>query len=150
MTPENIVHPLRGHAVAVINGFEAARSAARALKDAGFSEVTLYTSGQLEAEVDAKGDNSNFITKALRSLEDHLSEENNYLHQYQEEAKLGNQVLAVAVPDREGAERASEIIMEHGGHNVRYFAGLAVVDLDPASPTARSDAQPPAARPTRS
>ena len=90
----------------------------------------------------------NFITKALKSIPEALSEESDYLAQYQEAALNGRYIVAVKADNRERAEAAADILQRLGAHNARLFGGLMVTDLSgqnnpsaveqsaPAGPTA--------------
>jgi hypothetical protein len=141
------IQSLHGQVVAVISGGAEAQSAVNSLREGGFAGGAIYSGEELVEKVDAKGENAGLLTKALRAVQDHLSEETNYLHQYQEEARVGKQVVTVPAKDIHEAEQARDVLERHGAHNIRFFDSLAVVDLELTNPTARSDNQPPASRP---
>lgn len=131
------------HVIAVINGSDAAEAAAHDLDSRGFVHTHLFRGAEAEEAFDAKGDNSSFVTKIIRAAQDHLSEETNYLAQYQEEAHNGNEVIAVKVEDHEQSQAVKGLLEKHGAHNVRFFGTLAVEDLTPeTNPSARSEASP--------
>jgi hypothetical protein len=93
--------------------------------------------------MDPKGEQAGPISSLFKAIQDHLSEEPNYLAQYQEEARSGNEVLALKVDSREHTEAVREILERHGARNIRFFGRLAVSDLTPASnPTPRSAESP--------
>jgi hypothetical protein len=100
--------------------------------------------GEQAAEtLDAKGEHSGPLAKLVRVVQDHLSEQTDYLAQYEAEAREGNVVLAVPVEKREQADAVRDVLERHGGRNIRFFGKLAVSDLSPLSnPTPRSDSSP--------
>jgi hypothetical protein len=128
------------HVLAVISGTIAARQAAETLAREGFPDAEVFEGTEFAEKVDAKGNNSGLVAKVVKSVEDHLSDETNYLMQYEEEARRGNEVIAVPVPKKEDAEKIRDILIRHNARNVRYFGHLAVSDLSGENPSARSDA----------
>jgi hypothetical protein len=131
------------HVIAVINGSDAAAQAAGELERLGFSQTHLFTGEEAKLAIDSKGENSGFATRILRAAQDHLSEETNYLAQYEEEARNGNDVLAVKVESQDQAREVKDLLEKHGARNVRYFGTLAVEDLTPeTNPSARSQESP--------
>ena len=133
----------RDHVFAVVPSRDAARTTLEALIQAGFTESIVFEGEEAANEVDAKGEKANPIEKVLKAIGDHLSEQPNYLSQYQEEARNGKVVIAVHVKDGDNAQRAAEILHKQGGQNIRYFGALAVADLSPISnPSSRSEESP--------
>jgi hypothetical protein len=131
------------HVVAVINGSSAAQAATEELRTNGFPETTVMEGEEAALKLDPKGENASLLGKVFKAVQDHLSEEPNYLTQYQEEARQGNSVVAVEVKERDQAEAVSEILQRHGARNVRFFGKLAVADLSlETNPTARSADSP--------
>jgi hypothetical protein len=132
----------RNHVLAVISGDGAAEATSQDLRRHGFDEIIRFEGNDVAEKVDPKGD-SNPFTKILRSLGDHVSEELNYLTQYQEEARKGKSVLAVKVKGTDQVESVRQVLETHGAQNVRYFGALATADLTPESnPTPRSAESP--------
>jgi hypothetical protein len=131
------------HVVAVISGEDAAKEAAKELRAAGFGDTSLIEGDEATNAFDAKGERSGPIAKVIKAVQDHLSEEPNYLAQYQEEARSGHEIVAVKVDDHDQAETAKLILKRHGARNIRYFGKLAVTDLSPeTNPTTRSADSP--------
>ena len=134
---------MSNHVVAVINGSAAAEAASRDLHQKGFTQTTLFRANEVAEKVDPKGENSGLLGKFIKAVQDHLTEETNYLTQYQEEARNGNDVVAVLVEDREQADQVKTILESHGARNLRFFGKLAVTDMTPeTNPTARSQDSP--------
>jgi hypothetical protein len=131
------------HVVGVINGAEAAEAARCELQQAGFFGAYLFEGDDVTMVMDPKGERAGPIASIFKAIQDHLSEEPNYLAQYQEEAKAGNEVIAVKADNQEQADAIREILERHGARNIRFFGRLAVADLTPASnPTPRSADSP--------
>jgi len=133
----------RDHVFAVVSSRDTARTTIEALMRAGFTESVVFEGEDVTHDVDPKGEKAGPIEKVLKAIGDHLSEQPNYLSQYQEEARNGRVVLAVRVKDSDDAERAAGILRGQGGQNIRYFGALAVADLSPQSnPSVRSEESP--------
>jgi len=131
------------HVIAVIDGDLAARAAADELRSKGFVHTDLFQGEEMARQVDLKGEAAGPLGKLLKAVVDRLSEEPNYLAQYQEEARDGHTVLAVAVDSREQAHEVKPILGRHGARNLRFFTRLAVTDLSPeTNPSARSQESP--------
>lgn len=137
--PENI----NNHVVAVIDTEAAAAAVAADLQRQGYSKASLFQGEDVADKLDPKGEHSGPVAKIFKAVEDHLSEETNYLAQYQEEARAGHDVVAVPVEDKEQADAVQAILTRHGGRNVRFFGRLAVTDMTPESnPSRPSEASP--------
>jgi hypothetical protein len=133
----------RDHIFAVVPSRDAARTAISTLIEHGYPESVIFEGDDVTQEVDPKGENANPVEKVLKMIGDHLSEQPNYLSQYQEEARSGSTVLAVLVEDNNRVDAAKEILEQHGARNIRYFGGMAVSDLTPLSnPSTRSEESP--------
>jgi hypothetical protein len=142
MSEQTRVSP-RDHVFAVVPSRDAARTAIDTLMQQGYMESIVFEGNAITHEVDPKGERAGPIEKVLKMIGDHLSEQPNYLSQYQEEARNGNVVLAVRVENGEDAQRAGAILQQLGGHNIRYFGAMAVSDLSPLSnPSTRSEESP--------
>src|SRR5262249_18069364 len=83
----------------------------------------------------------------VKVIEHHLSEEPNYLAQYQEEARNGREVIAVKVEGQQQVQAVAEIMERYGARNVRHFGALAVADLTPMSNPSKPSDQSPENRP---
>jgi hypothetical protein len=131
------------HVLAVMPSQNASQSAMSDLKRNGFGENTVMRGEAVAREVDPKGENSGPIGKVVKALADHMSEQQNYLAQYEEEARNGNAVLAVHVKGQEEAEAAKEILERYSARNIRFFGKLAVTDMTPlTNPSSRSAESP--------
>jgi hypothetical protein len=133
----------RDHVFAVLPSRDAARSTVEALMRAGFRESIVFEGEDVTHDVDPKGEQAGPLEKVLKAIGDHLSEQPNYLSQYQEEARNGRVVLAVRAKNGDDAQRAADILHSQGGQNIRYFGALAVADLSPLSnPSSRAEESP--------
>jgi hypothetical protein len=131
------------HVVAVISGSKSAQALRDELKRGGYEETVVFRGEEVSLAMDAKGEHSNLLGQILKAVQDHLSEEPNYRAQYEEEARNGNQVIAVRVNDLDDARLVAEVLERYGARNVRFFGKLQVADLSPATnPTARSADSP--------
>jgi hypothetical protein len=120
----------RNYVLAVVDGRDAAATTVIELRRAGFAE-TLELHGTELQEAAGSNDNKtgNFLMRALKSIPEHLSEEPEYLAQYQEEAEKGRSVIAVKAGDRDQADVIGEILQRCGALNARFFGALMVTDL---------------------
>ncbi|MPZ49461.1 MAG: hypothetical protein GEU75_09225 [Dehalococcoidia bacterium] len=131
------------HVVAVISGPAAAEAVTRELQQDGFDQLLLFRGNDIAETVDPKGENAGPLAKLVKAVQDHLSEEPNFLTQYQEEARNGNDVVAVQVQNKDQAYEVKEILERHGARNLRFFGLLSVTDLSPESnPSLRSADSP--------
>jgi hypothetical protein len=142
MSEQTKVSP-RDHVFAVLPSDAAARTAIESLLEDGYPETIVFKGDDITQEVDPKGENANPIEKVLKMIGDHLSEEPNYLSQYQEEARNGSTVVAVRVGNGDEAQIVKDVLERHQGRNIRYFSPMAVADLTPLSnPSTRSEESP--------
>jgi hypothetical protein len=82
---------------------------------------------------------SGIVDRTLQTLFGSLSEQGDYLTQYEEAARNGQTVVAVKVTSDDEMRRAAVILEKHGAMDVRFFGRLAVTDLTPESnPSAAS------------
>jgi hypothetical protein len=131
------------HLVGVIDRDTQAAKAVNELEAAGYHHPVILTGEEGASQIDARGENGGFFAKIRGRIEDHLSEEPNFLKQYEEEARAGKHVVAVEVPGRDEAEKARQVLDHNGAQNIRFFGKLAVSDLSMESnPSAPSDASP--------
>ena len=131
------------HVLAVISGSSAGEGLSRALEREGFQQTVLFQGDDVAEHVDPKGENSGPFAKLVRAVQEHLSEQPNYLMQYQEEARNGNLVVAVHVDNRDQAEQVRKVLENNGAHNVRFFGKFAVTDMTPdTNPSLRSEDSP--------
>jgi hypothetical protein len=128
------------HVMAVMPSTGAIESAIKELRSNGFDDNIVLRGEGVTREVDPKAEQSGLVGTIARAVSDHLSEEQNFLAQYQEEARNGNAVLAVHVDNKDRIEEARDILEHYSARNIRFFGKLAVTDLSPLSnPTTRSE-----------
>src|SRR5436190_4500470 len=86
MSEQTKVSP-RDHVFAVVGSREAARAAIDSLVRQGYPESIVFEGDDVTKDVDPKGEKAgNPVEKVMKMIGDHLSEQPNYLSQYQEEA----------------------------------------------------------------
>jgi hypothetical protein len=118
------------HVVALVGGASTASSIASEMRDRG-----------LDAE-------SGLVARGLQKLFGPMSEQSNYLRQYEEAVRRGQTVIAVKAEGRYAVNLARQVLDRHGASDIRLFGQLAVTDLSPDSnPSVGSDALP-SRRPT--
>lgn len=127
----------RNYVMAVVGGSDSAANAVSELQRAGFPETLVFEGDQLAEQLGGQG---NFLSNALKSIADHLSEESDYLSQYLEEAQSGGSIIAVKTGDRQKAHEVWDILQPLGARNARFFGSLMVTDLSMLSnPSATED-----------
>jgi hypothetical protein len=134
----------RNYVLAVVDGQASATRAVADLATRGFAE-TLYLKGdEFQQAVGSNQEKTgNFVSKALKSIPEALSEESDYLAQYQAEAQKGRYIVAVKADNRDRAEAAADILKGLGARNARLFGSFQVTDLSAqANPSAASPAAP--------
>ena len=131
------------HVMAVLPSAGAVQSAISDLTRNGFDDNIVLRGEGVTNEVDPKAEQSGPVGTIARAVGDHLSEEQNFLAQYQEEARSGNPVLAVHVPNKDRIQEATDILERYSARNIRFFGKMAVTDLSPLSnPSTRSEESP--------
>jgi len=130
----------RSHVLAVIASTSAAEEAAADLERRGLGRPDVLAGEAAGAKIQTTADKRNPIAAALKFAVEHLSEEESYLEQYEEQAQAGARVLALRVKDRSQAEQVRDVLQLYGAVNIRFFGKLAVADLTPpTNPSAPSD-----------
>ena len=131
----------RNYVLAIVDGNESASTAVTELQRAGFPDTQVFQGEEFQETIDAQDEKKgNFFSKALKSIPEHLSEESDYLAQYQEEAEKGGSIVAVKTLDRDRMQEVQDILERFGARNMRFFGGLMVTDLSAASnPSATED-----------
>jgi len=139
----------RNHVLAVVDGSDAAASTVIELRSAGFNETLALHGTEFQEAVGSNDDKTgNFLIKALKSIPESLSEESNYLAQYQEQATRGRSIIAVKAANHEEAEAIGEVLRRSGAGNVRFFGALAVSDLSGLANPSAKEAVTPGSSPT--
>lgn len=119
------------HVIGVIGDHGAASKLTAALQQAGYADAELFTGEQGATEIQELKGSTGIFGAIVGAVQSHLSEQTNYVAQYEEEARNGNIVVAVEVPGSEEAGAAQALLERHGAQNIRYFGTLAVADMTP-------------------
>lgn len=132
------------HVVALVKDVATGSAVADELSAAGFERPIVVNDARVGERLEAE---SGAVERILQRLSNHLSEETQFLDQYEEAVRNGGTVVAVKAAGEAEVERAREVLQRYGAMDIRYFGRLAVSDLTPDSnPSARSD-EPPVSRP---
>ena len=128
------------YVLAVFPKASRADEAASEARAAGFPLTSVLSDEDFAEVVDPKGEKAGGLVELLKTSSQALSEEPNFLAQYQEAARSGRGVVAVHVESSEDVALVSDLLAQQGERTLRFFGKLAVVDLTPASnPTVASD-----------
>jgi hypothetical protein len=137
MTKETIAPK---HVVAVIASPNKASEVSREVQAGGLPEPIVITDENVGERLEAE---SSLPMRVFQRIFNHLSEEINYLNQYEEAARQGQTVVAIKADNDEEVDRATEVLTKHGAVDIRYFGRFAVSDLTPdTNPSAGTDDQP--------
>ena len=118
------------HVIGLVGGAATAAALAAELTERGLEAPILVSGERLSDRLEAE---SGLVERALQRLFRHLSEETNYLHQYEEAVRRGQTVVAVKTERYEDVELARGILDKYGAIDVRFFGRLAISDLTPDS-----------------
>ncbi len=121
--------------LAVFHG-AGAEDAAHELRDLGCSEddVRILRGQEAIDSIVVTGKSKGPITQLLKGIQDHLSDEQTFMEQYENEARAGNTILVARVPE-ERADEARQLVARNGGQTIRYFGALAVKDYPRSAST---------------
>jgi hypothetical protein len=137
MTKETIAP---NHVLGVVSGEGALEAIQKDLRGMGLPEPILVRDENVGERLEAE---STLPMRLLQRLFNHLSEETNYLNQYEEAARQGQTIVAVKADNEDEVELARKVLSRHGAVDIRYFGRMAVSDLTPESnPSAGSDEKP--------
>lgn len=137
MTKETIAP---NHVLGVVSGEGALDAIQNDLRGMGLPDPILVRDENVGERLEAE---STLPMRVLQRLFNHLSEETNYLNQYEEAARQGQTIVAVKADNEDEVELARKVLSRHGAVDIRYFGRLAVSDLTPESnPSAGSDEKP--------
>jgi hypothetical protein len=137
MTKETIAP---NHVLGVVSGEGALDAIQNDLRDMGLPDPILVRDENVGERLEAE---STLPMRVLQRLFNHLSEETNYLNQYEEAARQGQTIVAVKADNEDEVELARKVLSRHGAVDIRFFGRLAVSDLTPESnPSAGSDEKP--------
>lgn len=136
----------RNYVLAVADGRDSAATSIIELRRGGFHKTLELRGNELQEEVGATEDKTgSFVMRALKSIPEHLSEEPEFLAQYEEEAGKGRSIIAVKAANHDEAEAIADILRRTGARNARFFGALAVSDLSgQGNPSAQAVAPGPA------
>jgi hypothetical protein len=132
------------HVLALVKGASSAAEVADELRDRGLDSPMIVSGEKLSDRLEAE---SGLVERALQKLFGHLSEQPNYLRQYEEAVRRGQTVVAVKAEDDDEVEVAREVLGKHGAVDVRFFGKMAVTDLSPESNPSVGEKGTPRARP---
>jgi hypothetical protein len=133
------------HVVALVGGASTASSIASEMRDRGLESPTIVCGEKLSDRLNAE---SGLVARGLQKLFGPMSEQSNYLRQYEEAVRRGQTVIAVKAEGRYAVNLARQVLDRHGASDIRLFGQLAVTDLSPDSnPSVGSDSLP-SRRPT--
>jgi hypothetical protein len=141
MTKETIAP---NHVVAVVASRDKASEIAGEVEAAGLPEAIVITDDQVGERLEAE---STLPMRVFQRMFNHLSEEINYLNQYEEAARRGQTVVAVKAENDDEVETAKGILSKHGAVDIRYFGRMAVSDLTPDSNPSATQGDVPTNRP---
>jgi hypothetical protein len=128
------------HVVALVSDPEAGSAVAMDLEDLDMEKPIIVTGGPVGERLEAS---SGFVMRVLQRLSNHLSEETDYLDQYEEAVHDGQTVVAVRAENDDEVRLATAVLRKHGAQNIRRFGRPAVTGLTPDSnPSAASGEQP--------
>jgi hypothetical protein len=134
------------HVLALVSNVSVAQRAVDELRAQGFEEPIIIENDQVGERLEEEAHPiANFFMKIWGR---HVSEEPDYLDQYEQAARQGRTVIAVKASDQEEVDRIQSILERHQATNVRFFGTFAVTDLTPETNPAASADQPPPRKPT--
>ena len=128
--------------VAVIDHPAEAEQAAEALRQAGWPaiDVRLFAGTQVATHLDKIEEHRSLPKKLAADVRHVVSDEGVMGEDYEEEARLGHQILAVYTPNDDKVEQARTLLAAHGAHSVEYFGKWVITDLPQTDDSARSTA----------
>jgi hypothetical protein len=132
------------HVLALVKDSATASKVAGELAELGLDEATIVTDPMVGELLEAE---NGLLARALQRLSHHLSEETNYLDQYEEAVRKGQTVVAVKATGHDKIRQAKEVLQKHGAMDIRYFGRLAVSDLTPDSNPSMASDEPPLSKP---
>src|SRR4051812_46440552 len=111
----------KNYVIALLSSVSTAGETVADLARHGYGKTQIFEGDALHDKIDAKGGDTGGLGKIVKKVEDHFSEETNFLAQYEEEARRGNAVIAVHAGDRDHAEEVAAVLERHGARNLRFF-----------------------------
>lgn len=110
-----------GHVLASFPTERDARSAAEALKEAGFPEVAYYTADEVRERADRDIANAGLLAS--------LGQELNLVKQQRDLAVEGHPFVSVLAPEDDAARRAADIVARHNADRAQKFGRLIIEEL---------------------
>jgi hypothetical protein len=124
------------HVVALVKDSATGSAVSAAFTADGLETPLVVSNDMVGQRLSAK---SGLVDRTLQTLFGSLSEQGDYLTQYEGAARNGQTVVAVKANSDDEMRRAAAILEKHGAMDVRFFGRLAVTDLTPESnPSAAS------------
>ena len=130
--PENYI-------VAVIDHRAEAEQAAEALRSAGWPamDVRLFAGTEVETHLNKIEEHRSLPKKLAADVRHVVSDEGIMGEDYEEDARLGHQILAVYTPNDDKVEQARTLLAAHHAHSIEYFGKWVITDLPQANNTTR-------------
>ncbi len=132
MSPRFIGYPA-GWTLAVMEGADAAQSAAKELRAAGVppEDVVVLTATDTAAQIKRLGSSTGVAARIRRGVQFLTMDQMPDLHVYELAIGQGHPVIAIRVPDAEERRRAIATVQRHGGHFVNRFGDWATEEIAP-------------------
>jgi ATP phosphoribosyltransferase len=133
--PENYI-------VAVIDHPAEAEQAAEALRKAGWPamDVRLFAGTEVATHLNKIEEHRSLPKKLAADVRHVVSDEGIIGEDYEEEARLGHQILAVYTPNDNKVEQARTLLTAHGAHSIEYFGKWVITDLPQVDDTTHKGA----------
>ncbi len=125
--------------VAVIDDRAEAQQAVQALRGAGWPEqdVRLFYGKEIAPRLSRIEGKRSLPEKLAADVRHYVSDEGVMAEDYEEEARLGHQILAVYTPHEEHVEQARRLLAAHHAHSIEHFGTWVITDLPQEDGTTR-------------
>ena len=128
--------------VAVIDHPAEAEQAGEALRKAGWPamDVRLFAGTQAASHENQIDDQQSLPKKLAADVRDVVSDEGAMSEDYEQDARMGHQILAVYTPNDDKVEQARTLLTAHHAHSIEHFGKWVITDLPQADGTTRKAA----------
>lgn len=125
--------------VAVIDHPAEAERAAEALRSAGWpaTDVRLFAGTQVASHLNNIEEQQSLPKKLAADVRHYVSDEGVMGEDYEEDARLGHNILAVYTPNDDKVEQARTLLTAHHAHSIEHFGKWVITDLPQADGTTR-------------
>ncbi len=125
--------------VAVIDDRAEAEQAAEALSSAGWPEndIRLFAGQKIAPRLEQIEEQRSLPEKLAADVRHYVSDEGVMAEDYEEDARLGHQILAIYTPDDAKVEQARALLAAHHAHSIEHFGTWVITDLPQADGTTR-------------